>query len=167
METTGATKVGGVFTIEQIRDGKVIDTWEEKNIVVNEGLNNLLDAYLHGSTQTTAWYIGIFEGNYTPLATDTGANIVANATECTAYTEATRPAWVEAAASSQSITNSASKATFTINATKTVYGAFLISTSTKSDTAGILFAASKFSASRSVVLDDQLLITYTVAAASA
>lgn len=167
METTGATKVGGVFTIEQIRDGQVIDTWEEKNIVVNEGLNNLLDAYLHGSTQTTAWYIGIFEGNYTPLATDTGANIVANATECTAYTEATRPAWVEAAASSQSITNSASKATFTINATKTVYGAFLISTSAKSDTAGILFAASKFSASRSVVLDDQLLITYTVAAASA
>ena len=167
MEITGAAKVGGVFTVEQIRDGKVIDSWEEKNIVVNEGLNNLLDAYLHGTTQTTTWYVGIFEGNYTPLATDTGANIVANATECTAYDEAVRQTWVEAAASSQSITNSANKATFTINATKTVYGAFLISTSTKSDTAGILFAATKFSASRSVVATDQLLVTYTVTAATA
>lgn len=167
MDITGATKVGGVFTVEQIRDGKVIDRWEEKNIVTNEGLNNLLDAYLHGSAQTTTWYVGLFEGNYTPLATDTGANIVANATECTAYTESVRPTWTEAAASSQSITNSANKATFTMNATKTVYGAFLISTNTKSDTAGILFAASKFSVSRAVVADDQLLITYTVQAATA
>jgi hypothetical protein len=166
MEISGAAKVGGVFTIEHIRDGKVIDTWEEHNIVVNEGLNNLLDVYLHATTQTTAWYVGIFEGNYTPVATDTGANIAVNATESIAYSEATRPAWVEAAAAAQSITNSANKATFTINATKTIYGAFLISTSAKSDTLGTLFAATKFTAARSVVATDQLLVTYTVTAAT-
>jgi len=159
--------VGGVFTIEHVRDGKVIDKWEEPNIVVNEGLDDLLDVHLHGSTQHTTWYIGIFEGNYTPVATDTAANIASNATESTAYTESVRQTWVEAAASGQSITNSANKATFTINATKTIYGAFLVSDSTKSGTSGVLFAATKFSASRSVVATDQLLVTYTVSAASA
>jgi hypothetical protein len=113
------------------------------------------------------WYIGIFEANYTPLATDTAANIAANATESTAYDESTRVQWVEAAPSGQQITNSASKAQFTMNATKTIYGAFMVSASTKSGTSGTLLAASKFAASRSVVSADQLLITYTLSAADA
>lgn len=161
-------KTGGVFTFELVRGGKVIDTWQSKNLVVDQGLNSLLDVYLHGSTQLTSWYIGLFEGNYTPVATDTAANIKANSTECTAYNEAARVAWVEAAASGKSITNSANKATFTMNATKTIYGAFLVSDATLSPgTAGTLFAASRFSVSRSVVANDQLLVTYTVTAASA
>ena len=158
--------VGGFFTIEHVRNGNVIDTWEEKNLVVNEGLDHILDTVLHNSTQAATWYVGIFEGNYTPVAADLAADIAASATESTAYDETTRPEWVEAAASAQSITNSASKATFTINDTKTIYGAFLISDSAKSGVAGALFAASKFSVARSVVNEDQLLVTYTVAAAS-
>lgn len=160
-------ELGGVFGFELVRDGKVIDRWEEKNIVVNEGLNHILSAVLNNGSQNTTWYVGLFEGNYTPLATDTAANIASNATECVAYDETTRVEWVEAAPSGQSITNSANKATFTINASKTVYGAFLVSSNTKSGTAGTLFAASKFSVSRSVVAADQLLVTYTVNAASA
>ena len=159
--------IGGVFKIKHIRNGKVIDEWEEKNLVVDEGLNNLLDVYLHGSAQDLTWHVGIFEGNYTPVNTDDAANIATNATECSAYTESTRPAWEEAAAAGKTISNSANKATFTINDTKTIYGAFLISEGTKGGAAGVLFAASKFSTSRSVVTDDQLLITYSVSAASA
>lgn len=160
-------QVGGVFKFEQYRDGVKIDEWESKNLVVNEGLNHLLDTVLHASTPVTTWYVGLFEGDYTPVATDTAANIASNATECTAYDEAARVTWDEAAASSQQITNSASKATFTMNATKTVYGAFLVSSSTKSGTSGTLFAASKFSVARSVVSTDELLVTYTVQAVSA
>lgn len=169
MENTeiGNAEVGGIFTIEHVRDGKVIDTWVEKNIVVNEGLNDLLQVHLGGGTQKPTWYVGLFEGNYTPVATDTASNIATNSTESTAYDETTRPEWVEAAASSQQITNSANKATFTINASKTIYGAFLISDDTKGGSLGVLFAASKFSVSRAVVAGDQLLITYTVQAASA
>ena len=37
----------------------------------------------------------------------------------------------------------------------------------KSATTGVLFAATKFSASKAVVDDDQLLVTYTIGAASA
>lgn len=162
-------RVGGVFTIEHVRDGVVIDTWQEKNLVTNEGLNALLDTYLNGdgTAKIPAWYVALFEGNYTPAATLTAATFTATATESIAYSEATRVLWVDAAASAQQITNSASKATFTMNATKTIYGAALISASAKSATTGVLFAASRFSVARAVVAADQLLITYTVQAASA
>jgi hypothetical protein len=150
-----------------IRAGRVIDEWEDDNLVVNQGLNSMLGVYFNGATQIATWYCGIFEGNYTPVATVTAATITSASTECTAYVSATRPEWVEAAPSSQSITNSASRAAFVFNATKTVYGAFLISSSTKSGTGGTLFSAARFSSAKNVVTDDELLLTYTFTAASA
>lgn len=159
-------RVGGKFHGQIVRDGRVIDEWEDSNLVVNEGLNSLLDIYFHGGTQVSTWYLGLFEGNYTPVASVTAATITSASTECTAYDEATRQEFNEAAASSQSITNSANKATFTFNATKTIYGAFLVSNSTKSGTSGTLFSAARFSSSKAVVDDDQLLLTYTFTASS-
>lgn len=156
--------VCGTYHGQIIRDGKIIDEFEDKNLVVNEGLNSLLDIMFHGATQITTWYVGVFEANYTPVAGDTAANITANSTECTTYDETTRVAYDEAAASGQSITNTASRATFTFNATKTIYGAFLVSASAKSATTGKLFSAAKFATSKSVVAADQLLLTYTISA---
>jgi hypothetical protein len=158
--------VGGVWHGQHIRDGKVIDEWEDHNLVVDEGLNHVLDVVLHGSTQVSTWYIGVFEGNYTPVSTVTAATITSASTECTAYDESTRVAYVEAAASAKVTTNSANKATFTFNATKTIYGAFLASASAKSATTGTLLSAARFGSSKSVVDDDQLLLTYTFTAAS-
>lgn len=156
----------GIWQGQHIRNGEVIDQWEDHNLVVNEGLDALLNIMFHGSTQITTWYIGVFEGNYTPVSTVTAATITSASTESTAYDETTRQDYVEAAASSQSITNSASKATFTFNATKTIYGAFLVSNSTKSGTTGTLFSAARFGTSKSVVAADQLLLTYTFTASS-
>ena len=158
--------VGGRYEGQIIRDGQIIDEFADDNIVCNEGLNSLLNIMFHGDTQITTWYLGVFEGNYTPVAGVTAASITADSTECTAYSEATRQAYDEAAAASQSITNSASRATFTFNATKTIYGAFLVSNSTKSGTTGTLFSAARFSASKAVVSGDQLLLTYTFNASS-
>lgn len=161
------TVVGGVFKGQIIRGGKVIDEFEDHNLVVNEGLNHLLDVLFRGSTQVNPWYIGVFEGNYTPVAGLTGATVASAATECTAYTASTRPEYVEAAASSQSTTNSANRASFVFNATKTIYGAFLVSTNTKGGSTGTLFSAARFSAAKAVENLDELLLTYTFTAASA
>lgn len=159
-------KIGGVFTIEHFdKDGNLLAKWEEKNLVTNEGLNDILDEGLSAAGNARSWYVGLFEDNYTPTSGDTAA--VPGFTESTAYDEATRPAWTELGPASQQITNSASKAVFTINATKTIYGAFLASESAKSALTGVLFAASAFSALRAVVATDVLNITYTVQAASA
>jgi len=159
-------KVGGVFHWEHRRGDRVLDSGEDRNLVVNEGLNSLLSIMFNGGSQITTWYLGVFEGNYTPLATVTAATITSASTECTAYDSATRPEYTEAAPSSQSITNSASRASFVFNATKTVYGAFLVSTSTKSGTTGTLFSAARFGTAKAVVTDDELLLTYTFTASS-
>jgi hypothetical protein len=159
-------RMGGIFQIDHLRDGKLIDRMECPNLVVNEGLDHVLNTVFHGGTQVGTWYLGLFEGNYTPVATLTAATVAAASTESTAYDEAARQEYNEAASSAQSITNSANKATFTINATKTIYGAFLCSNSTKGSTSGTLFSAARFAAAKSVVASDQLLLTYTFNASS-
>jgi len=162
--------LGGYWEIVCRRpDGTVKWTERVKNLVVNEGLDAILDIMFHAATQITTWYVAIFESDTTILATHTYA--VPGYTESTAYDEATRPEYNEAAASSQSITNSANKATFTMNATKTIYGAALVGggtgPDTKGDTAGggTLFCAAQFSASKSVEDNDTLEVTYTISAA--
>lgn len=158
--------VGGVFAVDHIRKGEVIDREEIHNLVVNEGLDHVLNTIFHGGTQIGTWYLGLFEGNYTPAANVTAATITSASTESTAYDEATRPEYKEAAASSQSITNAANKATFTFNADKTIYGAFLVSSATKGSTSGTLFSAARFNTAKLAEDDDQLLLTYTFTASS-
>jgi len=143
----------------------------DSNICTDEGVNAILDIMFHASTQITTWYVLIFESNTTPAAGTTYA--VPVFTESTAYDESTRPEYVEAAASSKSLTNSANKASFTINATKTIYGGALVGggtdASTKADTAGggTMFCASLFGASKSVIDDDIIRITITINGADA
>jgi len=163
--------IKSIWEWEHFREGKLIDTWKEPNIVTNEGLDALLDIMFHADTQLTTWYVLIFETDTTPAAGTTYATPVW--TESAAYGEGTRPAYVEAAASSQSMTNSANKAVFTMNATKTIYGAALVGGGTDADTksdaagGGTLYCASKFAASKSVVNTDVLNVTITLTAADA
>ena len=166
----GDFKVGGYFeVICRGPDGTV--KWREvaKNIVTNEGLDAILNIMLHAATQITTWYVAIFEDDHTPAAGNTYA--VPGYTESTAYDEATRPEYEEAAASSQSITNSANKATFTIDATKTIYGAALVgggteaSTKGNTDGGGTLLCSCAFDSSKAVEDDDTLEVTYEVSAA--
>ena len=148
-----------------------IDEWRERNVVTNEGLDAILDIMFHGSTQITTWYLLIFESDTTPAAGTTYA--VPVFTECTAYDEAGRPEFQEAAASGQSMTNSANKASFTISATKTLYGAALVGGGTDADTkgdaagGGTMYCAAKFSASKPVEDDDVFKVTCTLTAADA
>lgn len=159
-------KFGGRFDAKLLREGELIDEWSFDNLVVNQGLNSNLSVYFNSGTPITTWFLGIFQGNYTPVATDTAATIASNSTECSAYSGGSRPTWTPAAPSSQSITNSASPATFTFTGSATIYGAFLISSSTINGTAGTLFAAAQFGASKAVVSSDQLLLTYSFSASS-
>ena len=156
----------GKYTGRIIRAGEVIDEFEYENLVTNEGLNYTLNVALFGATQLSAWYLGIFSGNYTPAATDTAATLPGNSTESSAYTSSTRPTWTQVAATGQSITNSAARAAFTFNATATIYGAFLVSSATIGGTSGTSFSAARFSTSKNVVALDELLLTYTFSASS-
>ena len=168
-EWTTKMKVGGYFTYEHIRDGEVIDTWQEPNLVVDEGITYALDASFSGGTPITTWYVGVYKNNYTPIAgnvasTFAGAGVANEANS--EYDEAARPTWTEAGVTAKTVTNSASPAVFTFNTTVTIYGAFLISNNTKGGLTGTLAAASKFSSSRAMLAADVLNVTYTITGTS-
>ena len=169
MNTKTELNISGIFTYEHVRDGKVIDTWTEENKVVDEGLTYVLANSLDGSTSSIAnWYIGLFKNNYTVLNTTNAANIVGDANESqTDYSEIGRPAWVEAGVNALSITNAASVAQYTFTAVSTlIYGAFLVSNATKGATTGTLLSASQFGASRTMLQNDILNVTYELTIAS-
>ncbi len=164
MSRAGFT-IGGYFDVVcKDPDGKV--KWRERthNIVTNVGLNHILDVIFHGTSAISPWYVGIKNAG-SVAAGDTAASH-AGWTENENYDEATRQEYEEAAASGQSITNSANKATFTIDTdSQTIAGAFLDSTSTKGGTAGILVCAADFASSKSADDNDTLEVTYTISAA--
>jgi hypothetical protein len=156
----------GIYNFEIVRDGEVIDSWEVKNNVPTEGLNYILNTAANAGTPASAWYLGIYQGNYTPVATDTAALFPTNATECTSYSETARQVCSFAGSTAASVTNSASPAQFTFNATNTVYGSFVASASAKSSTGGVLLSAALFPASKTLATGDILKVTYTLNLAS-
>jgi hypothetical protein len=123
--------------------------------------------YFTGSSYTAAWYIGLYgaAASNNPTASDTAASHP-GFTEIVPYSNATRPVCTfgtPTTANPSVASNSASPASYTINATATVGGAFLISNNTKSGTTGVLFSASDFAApgDRVVASGDTLNVTYT------
>jgi hypothetical protein len=166
--TSDAAKAGGVYRMECVgADGQVKWVAECPNLVVNVGLQDMNSKYFSGSAYTATWFIGLYGAgaSNTPAAGDTAASH-AGWTEVVPYSNATRPTATFGTATTADpsvISNSASPAAFTINATATVGGAFLISNSTKSGTTGVLFSASDFQSpgDRAVVSGDTLNVTYT------
>lgn len=134
------------------------------NIIVNEGMNKMLNVMFNGSAQVTTWYIGLGKNaSYSEVLTETAASVASNATEATTeYDESTRVEFVEAASSSKSTSNTGNEATFTANTTVSMYLAFLVSVATKGATTGTLFSIANFNAVKNLVDDDVLNVGYTI-----
>jgi len=166
-------KATGVFHIIcRDKDGNLKWEAESKNLVVNAGLQYMAGTALTSVAQTTSWFLGLYGAgaSNTPAAGDTMASH-AGWTENTTYSNATRVAatFVTATTANPSVvTNSASPATFNINGTTIIGGAFLTSGSVKGGTTGTLFSAADFGApgDRSVVNSDTLAVTYTFSLAA-
>lgn len=131
--------------------------------MTNEGLNHILDAVLHGTSQITTWYLGLINNaSFSALAAADTLASHAGWLETTGYT-GSRPAWTEGAASSQATTNS-STVDFAMTGTVTVYG--LLLGSVASGSSGTLFATAAFSGGTQAVSNgDTLKTTLTVSAA--
>ena len=166
-------KATGLFEIKcHDKEGNLKWEAQSKNLVVNAGLAYMAGSALTSVTQITTWYLGLYGAgaSNTPAAGDTMSSH-AGWTEVVAYSNATRVAATFATATTANpsvVTNSASPATFNINGTTTVGGAFLTSGSAKSGTTGTLFSAADFGSpgDRSVVASDTLSVTYTFSLAA-
>jgi len=136
----------------------------QKNLVTSQGLNHILDTEFHNGTKVDPWYVGLkHAGNANAadtLASHTGW------TECANYT-GNRKEFVEAASNNASVTNSANKASFAINANNQVIaGGFLCSA--ENGTSGTLFSVVDFTGGNKTCDNgDTLEVTYTISANNA
>lgn len=150
----------GRYVIEHYRDGKLLDTIFAENLIVTEGLNDCQDQYWRGSSYSAEHYLGLMDSSPTVAASDTMLSH-AGWSEETGYDESARPTYSPAASSGGVVTNSASKAEFTLNADATIGGVFCTTNSTKSGTTGKLFSAAAFTGGdRSFKDNDVISITY-------
>lgn len=141
--------------------------WEEvfDNTVMSAGLQDMNAKYFAGSGYTAAWYLGLITGPTGSATIVTGDTLASHAgwTESTDYagTRKTCTFGTATTANPSVTTNSAAPASFVMNASLTVTGAFLASVT--SGTSGILFSAAKFTSpgDRVVISGDTLIVTYT------
>lgn len=173
---TFGTRHQHIFEVECVGpDGKVKWTDTAHNIVVNVGLSDILQCYYTGestvdptgtSPAQANQFVGLIDDSPTVAAADTMAT-QAGWTEAVPYSESVRQEIDWGSESSQSCSNTASKASFSINAGDTVGGAFLCDDNTKSGSSGTLIGAAVFSGGDKVVADgDTLNVTVTATASS-
>ena len=164
--------------------GGVFETWDsrsrlvtrDKNLVVNQGLYQILLSALTGGSAISSWYIAPYKGSISPSATQAAAGTFGGGgtawptvvTEATEYDEAARQSWNydAMAATDTSVDNDTNRATFTINASITVRGAGILSASAKSATTGTLLCYANFGTARALVDNDVLTVKYTITATS-
>ena len=142
-----SVSAGGVYTVECIGvDGRVKWVDEFHNLILNEGLQDMNAKYFNGAGYTAAHFVGLIQG---PASGNTIAAVDSLAShagwpETVDYTGARKTLTMGSAtdADPSVISNTASVASFAMNATVTVAGAFLATVS--SGTAGVLFSAGNF-----------------------
>lgn len=138
-----------------------------ENLVPTAGLNKYLDATLKTGLTTPAWYVALVTGpggSNTYAAGDTMGSHAGWA-ENTSYSESVRQTFTPGSISAGSVSNTASKAVFTINGSVTLAGCFVADVSTKAGTTGTLLSVGNFSGGdRAVVSGDQVNVTFTATA---
>lgn len=181
-ENDSRLTVCGQVWLDHQRNGEYLckDLYMGKNKIPVEGLKHLLNVGVGATAKETAWYVGLFKGSsYTPAASNTAANTLGAAGLCTECQDAdydtpatNRAAYTIVAADTTGsdgyITNVASKAEFTMNASINVYGAFLASSQAKTATTGKLLAIKAFDGGARAVIDADILgIVYQLTLQSA
>lgn len=162
-----AMQGGFKYLVELVdKDGNVVDSEEVHNLVPIEGLNHFLNVVLKGSAQAPNWFIGLFEGNYTPTTNDVMATFAAAATETTVYSGGTRKALTLGTVVAGAVDNTASAAEFPFSTNKTIYGAFISSSSSQGGTSGVLLSAVRFSSPKAAQPDFTLRVPAGFALAS-
>jgi hypothetical protein len=162
---------GGTFIFEaRDKDGNIKWTAEAKNLTTNQGRQDMNAKYFLGSSYTAAWFIGLVNNTPAPsyAVTDTMASH-AGWDETTAYDTSNRATATFGTATddnpsviSNSVASGGTVASFAINNTVTIDGAFLTATQDNSTNTGVLFSVAAFEVpgDRSVVDGDTLNVTY-------
>ena len=154
-------------------DGSVRWSEDAGNVVTEIGRTNLLEEYFKGAGYTASWFVGLKGSTHAVTSSDVMPSTQRDWSESTAYSDGSRrPINLGAVSSSQqSVSNSSTKSSFTINQTTEIFGAFVTnSTQISSGSTHILYGVADFdnpsSSGRSVVSGDTLNVTVTLTAST-
>jgi hypothetical protein len=163
---------GGTFIFEAYdKDGNLKWRDEAKNLTTNVGRQDMNTQYFKGAAYSAGWFIGLVNNSPAPSydVTDTMASH-AGWDETTAYDTSNRATATFGTATdanpsviSNSVASGGTVASFVIDDTVTIDGAFLTDAQAKSPgNTGILFSVAAFEVpgDRSVVAGDTLNVTY-------
>lgn len=157
-------EIGGNYRV--LHNGVLIE--QGHNLMPSAARSYILKAAFAGYAQTSSWYVMPFINAVDPTAALTAANFDATLDEFTNYTESTRPAWTQGAEASQEIGNTASLARITCaTGGGTINGVALTSVATKGSSSGLVAAAFRFTAARTLLEGDTLDFEYVVGAEEA
>lgn len=160
----------GLVTLEHVRGGNVLHRESGVNTFTTQGMAYMLNVMFHDIAKAAShiWYVGIFKNNITPALADTATKLGSG----NAYGECqdadydnpltNRPAYTTEDTTTAVISNVNAKAHFIMNASITVYGAFLTNTQAKTDSSGTLMCAKRFGTPRAVIADDEIYVTYQI-----
>lgn len=160
----------GLVTLEHMRGGNVLHREAGVNTFTTQGMAYMLNVMFHDIAKAAShiWYVGIFKNNITPALADTATKLGSG----NAYGECqdadydnpltNRPAYTTEDTTTAVISNVNAKAHFIMNASITVYGAFLTNTQAKTDSSGVLMCAKRFGTPRAVIADDEIYVTYQI-----
>lgn len=123
-----------------------------KNRVPMEGLNAIANGYFKGGAVPGALYMGLWSGAHVPDGTETAATLQSIVTEITGYDGATRKTVTLGTVTDGGLSNADAMARFQFNATLTVNGAFISTTSAKGSATGVLHSIVRFPTARPVDL---------------
>ena len=154
--------LGFVYVYECFdRDRKLKWATREENVIPDVGRDYILNAALNGGTQFSAWYIGLYEADRTPLVGDTMTTLLADCQEIVTYTSAgsLRLALTPDALSGGVWSNLGGKAEFTFTAGKTVRGGFVTAAAAQGGTTGPLLSAVKNTSPKVVESGEILRVT--------
>lgn len=137
-----------------------------KNLVVNEGLEYILNVALGNTAKPDGIYLALFSGTSTPLATWSANDFASKSSEITSQSEgydaATRQAWTPSAAVVNVIDNYAAATSLTMKSASsvTVRGAALLTDNERGGTGGKLLSVAKYANSREFQEDDTYEVGY-------
>jgi len=131
------------------------------NGITDVGIHFVLDRFSNvGAPSALTWYAGLMDNaGFTGVASADTALSHTGWSESVAYDESVRQTLAFSAASARAISDSVS---FTMNATTTVKGLFVISDNTKSGTAGTLFSTALFVTPPALVSGNVLTANYSL-----
>jgi hypothetical protein len=153
-------KIGGRFVVEIWRKERMIKRLLFHNGVTTEGLNDLLSVGFRGGGQHTDWYFGLIDGTVAPtLSPADTMSSHAGWSENTNYDESARQDWNPVQSSDKYIVNT-TYPSFTMNASVTIAGAFITSSSTKGGTGGTLWSTGLFANGNAALESSDILKTY-------